>query len=162
MYLWVIISYRYWYMSVCMYIIHMSMPHKVADATFVFLIVLVAFEACALSLWVCVSNSLLLSYWQQVAEPNSEGMLKQIGICFRYHIFVILSNRMFFDSCASVETNDLQVDTHESTPKVDPTIKATRPQGRSDNHFFHMIFSYFFHICCLVFFPWDVGTIGQI
>ncbi|KAJ8626322.1 hypothetical protein MRB53_019629 [Persea americana] len=36
----------------------------------------------------------------QVAEPNSE------------------------------ETDDLQVDTHESTPKVDPTVKATRPQGR--------------------------------
>lgn len=36
----------------------------------------------------------------QVAEPNSE------------------------------ETNDLQVDTHESTTKVDPTVKATRPQGR--------------------------------
>lgn len=50
------------------------MLHKVADATFVFLIVLVAFEACALSLRVCVSNSLLLSYWQQVAEPNSEGI----------------------------------------------------------------------------------------
>lgn len=75
-----------------------------------------------------------------MAEPNSEGMLKEIGICFRYHIFVILSNRMFFDSCGSVETDDLQVDTHESTPKVDPTVKATRPQGRSDNHFFHMIF----------------------